>query len=51
MDWLGLIAVVALCGTLVWLSLKSKLDREAFGKLAETVEEIIDAIKDPKDAA
>ena len=46
MDWLGLVAVVGLIVTLVWLSLKDKLDKEAFTKLAEAVEAIVDAVKD-----
>ena len=46
MEWLGLIAVVGLMVTLLILGLKDKLDRKAFAKLAETVEEIVDAVKD-----
>lgn len=46
MDWLGLIAILGLMVTLIWLSLKSKLDAQAFGKLAEVVEAIIDIVKD-----
>ena len=47
MDWLGLIAILGLVVTLIWLSLKCRLDAEAFGKLADVIEAIVDAVKDP----